>query len=56
MVLASSNLVAIDIDPRNGGHITIEEVEARHGPLRSEVIQLTGGGGDDRVFCVPAGQ
>lgn len=56
VVLASSNLVAIDIDPRNGGHITIEEVEARHGPLRSEVTQLTGGGGEHRVFCVPAGQ
>lgn len=56
VVLASSNLVAIDIDPRNGGHITIEEIEARHGPLRSEVTQLTGGGGEHRVFCVPAGQ
>ena len=55
IVLALSNLVAIDIDPRNGGDITIEEVEVRHGPLRSDVLQLTGGGGEHRVFQVPAG-
>ena len=56
VVLAASNLVAIDIDPRNGGDVSIEDLEARHGLLRSDVLQLTGGGGEHRVFSVPAGQ
>ncbi|MBK7822985.1 MAG: bifunctional DNA primase/polymerase [Tessaracoccus sp.] len=56
VLLASSNLVAIDIDPRNGGLDTIAEIEARHGPLESDVLAFTGGGGEHRVFSVPAGQ
>lgn len=56
VVLAPSHLVAIDIDPRNGGDASIEDLEARHGLLRSDVLQLTGGGGEHRVFSVPAGQ
>lgn len=56
VVLSASHLVAIDIDPRNGGDVSIEDLEARHGLLRSDVLQLTGGGGEHRVFSVPAGQ
>ena len=55
-VLASSNMVAIDIDPRNGGLDTIAEIEAQHGALESDVLQFTGGGGEHRLFSVPAGQ
>lgn len=55
VVLAASGLVAIDIDPRNGGDHSIEDVEARHGLLRSEVLAFTGGGGEHRVFSVPQG-
>lgn len=54
--LASSNLCAIDIDPRNGGMYTIETIEAEHGPLISDVLQYTGGGGEHRIFQLPANQ
>lgn len=52
--LAPSGLMAIDIDPRNGGYDTIDALEARHGPLASDVLQFTGGGGEHRVFALPA--
>jgi len=55
-VLAPSNMVAIDIDPRNGGLDTIAEIEAQHGALESDVLQFTGGGGEHRLFSVPAAQ
>lgn len=53
--LQPSGLAAIDIDPRNGGLATIEAVEAQHGPLVSDVLQFTGGGGEHRIFLAPAG-
>lgn len=53
--LAPSGLCAIDIDPRNGGLFTMEQIEATHGPLVSDVLQYTGGGGEHRVFLLPAG-
>lgn len=56
ILLAPSNLVAIDIDPRNGGLDTIAAIEAQHGPLESDVLQFTGGGGEHRLFAIPAGQ
>lgn len=45
-----SGLVAIDIDPRNGGFETMERLESQHGPLVSDVLAFTGGGGEHRVF------
>lgn len=53
--LQPSGLAAIDIDPRNGGLDTIDSVEAQHGPLVSEVMQFSGGGGEHRIFAAPAG-
>lgn len=53
--LAGSGLCAVDIDPRNGGDFTIEELEQLHGNIDSNVLQLTGGGGEHRVFFVPDG-
>jgi hypothetical protein len=53
--LQPSGLAAIDIDPRNGGLDTIDSVEAQHGPLTSDVLQYTGGGGEHRIFAAPAG-
>lgn len=53
--LQPSGLAAIDIDPRNGGLATIDAVEASHGPLVSDVLQFTGGGGEHRIFSAPAG-
>ncbi len=49
--LAPSGLMAIDIDPRNGGIETMEAIEATHGPLVSEVLAFTQGGGEHRVFA-----
>lgn len=53
--LAPSGLCAIDIDPRNGGLLTMEMIEARHGPIVSDVLAFTGGGGEHRVFHLPTG-
>lgn len=51
IALAAAGLVAVDIDPRNGGMLTIEALEAEHGPLVSDVLAYTGGGGEHRVFA-----
>lgn len=53
--LAGSGLCAIDIDPRNGGDYTMEELEAEHGELVADVVQLTGGAGEHRLFLRPDG-
>ncbi len=53
--LGVSGLCAVDIDPRNGGHHTIDDLEAKHGKIESDVVQLTGGGGEHRVFLRPDG-
>lgn len=50
IALRKSGLVAVDIDPRNGGIDTIDQLEAIHGPIVSDVLALTGGGGEHRVF------
>lgn len=47
-----SGLVGIDIDPRNGGIDTIDDVEGKNGPLISDVLQFTQGGGEHRVFSL----
>jgi len=52
--LEPSQLVAVDIDPRNGGLQTIDDIEAKHGPLVSDLMQFTGGGGEHRVFSRPS--
>lgn len=53
--LAGSGLCAIDIDPRNGGDYTIEDLEDIHGPIEPDILQYTGGGGEHRVFLRPEG-
>jgi len=53
--LAQSGLVAVDIDPRNGGTDTFEQLQAAHGRLTSAVMAFTGGGGEHHVFLVPHG-
>lgn len=53
--LEQSGLCAVDIDPRNGGDFTIDELEHRHGKIEAEVVQLTGGGGEHRIFQCPSG-
>ena len=51
--LQQSELCAIDIDPRNGGFESMDALEARYGPLASDVLQFTQGGGEHRVFSCP---
>lgn len=53
--LEPSKLAAIDIDPRNGGYETMENIEGKHGKLESDLLQFTGGGGEHRVFQLPSG-
>lgn len=51
VALKASGLVAVDIDPRNGGLETMERLEALRGPIVSDVLAYTGGGGEHRVFA-----
>lgn len=51
IAVKKSGWVVVDIDPRNGGIETIDALEARHGPLCSDVLAYTGGGGEHRVFA-----
>lgn len=55
IAMAPSGLVALDIDPRNGGMDTFDALQAAHGSLRSDVMAFTGGGGEHHVFVVPPG-
>lgn len=55
IALHPSGLVALDIDPRNGGDATFEQLQASHGSLRSDVMAMTGGGGEHHVFVIPPG-
>lgn len=48
--LAESGLLALDIDPRNGGRETLAELEAAHGVLHSDCTAVTQGGGEHRLF------
>jgi hypothetical protein len=53
---AVSGTVVIDVDPRNGGDVTLAELEAKHGRLPDTVRALTGGGGEHRAFAHPGGK
>jgi hypothetical protein len=44
------HLVVIDTDPRNGGDITLDELQTKHGPLPDTALQMTGGGGTHHVY------
>lgn len=50
--LFPSGLLAIDIDPRNGGYFTMEILEIQHGELLSDVVSTTQGGGQHRIFSL----
>ena len=50
-----SGIVAIDIDPRNGGDATFASLEVKHGAVRSNLIAQTGGGGRHLLFAASAG-
>lgn len=55
--LSKSRLVALDIDPRNGGLDTIERLESSHNQKIAAAVQaMTGGGGVHHVYATEAAQ
>lgn len=42
---AESGLVVLDVDPRNGGDVELDDLVSTHGQLPDTVLVLTGGGG-----------
>jgi hypothetical protein len=52
---APSNIVVLDIDPRNAGDETLRQLENRYGDLPGTWRFLTGGGGEHIVFQHPGG-
>lgn len=48
-----SGLFAVDIDPRNGGDISLEFLEGQHGALPETIESHTGGGGRHLLFRWP---
>ena len=48
--LADSGLLALDIDPQNGGRESLTALEAEHGVLHSDCAAITQGGGEHRLF------
>ena len=51
LALKDSGLVCVDVDPRNGGLVTFEALEAQHGKIESDVMAYTPGGGMHFVFA-----
>lgn len=50
-----SGFFVVDVDPRNGGDVTLDALEDEHGKLPATVESLTGGGGRHILFRYPAG-
>ena len=48
--MAGSGLLALDIDPQNGGDDSLAKLEAEHGVLHSDCVAITQGGGEHRLF------
>lgn len=55
-----SGVAVVDVDPRNGGDVTLRELEARHGILPVTAEVRTGGGGQHLWFTadgpLPSGE
>ena len=52
---AASGLIVIDVDPRNGGDVGIDELETRNGKLPETAMSLTGDGGRHLFLQHPGG-
>jgi len=46
----TSGLLVVDVDPRNGGDESLEDLVRKYGPLPETAEQITGGGGRHLVF------
>lgn len=51
VALKASGLVAVDVDVRNDGFSTFDDLQARHGKIESDVLQITGDGGWHIVYA-----
>lgn len=52
---AASNLLVVDVDPRNGGLQTLAKLEREHGQLARSAVVFTGGGGLHVYYRYPKG-
>jgi hypothetical protein len=52
---AISGLFVLDVDPRNGGDKSLDELTAKYGPLPVTAEQTTGGGGSHLFFSHSGG-
>jgi Bifunctional DNA primase/polymerase, N-terminal len=52
-IAVPDGMVVIDIDPRDGGELTLSGLEQRHGTLPPTLTTLTGSGGEHRWFKTP---
>ena len=50
-----SGVIVLDIDPRHGGDLSLDELQSRHGPLPETAMSLTGGGGRHLFLKHPNG-
>lgn len=50
---AASGFFVLDVDPKNGGDVTLAELVAKHGPLPRTVKQETPSGGAHYLFKLP---
>jgi hypothetical protein len=49
---AGSGIAVLDTDPRNGGDVSLEELQRLYHPLPDTPLVLTGGGGEHRYFAL----
>lgn len=52
----ASGVFAVDVDPRNGGDLALEELQAKHGRLPDTINAMTGGGGQHLLFRFDPGR
>lgn len=55
ILVSPSNLVVVDIDPRNGGDVTMAEFVKKYGTMPKTRIKKTGGDGWHYYFRAPKG-
>lgn len=47
----ASGFIVLDVDPRNGGDTTLEQLQETHGKLPDTAMAITGGGGYHYLFA-----
>lgn len=53
IVTGPSGLASLDVDPRNGGDQSLDQLLNEHGPLPETLHLRTGGGGSQYIFADP---